>query len=120
MDSYPPTVNSTGITITKANSNFVFAAGFYSDNGEYSNLFISNYLDVYVKDALKRIPGVGDVQIFGERKYAMRVWLDPTRLAARVLTASDVVNALREQNVGRSRVNSDSLPRMGNRISRSL
>jgi HAE1 family hydrophobic/amphiphilic exporter-1 len=95
----PAEVNSTGITITKANSNFVFAAGFYSDKGEYSNLFISNYLDVYVKDALKRIPGVGDVQIFGERKYAMRIWLDPTRLAARVLTASDVVNALREQNV---------------------
>jgi HAE1 family hydrophobic/amphiphilic exporter-1 len=95
----PAEVNSTGITITKANSNFVFAAGFYSDNAEYSNLFISNYLDVYVKDALKRIPGVGDVQIFGERKYAMRIWLDPTRLATRVLTASDVVNALREQNV---------------------
>jgi hydrophobic/amphiphilic exporter-1 (mainly G- bacteria), HAE1 family len=95
----PAEVNTTGITITKANSNFVFAAGFYSDNGEYSNLFISNYLDVYVKDALKRIPGVGDVQIFGERKYAMRIWLDPARLAARVLTASDVVNALREQNV---------------------
>ena len=95
----PAEVNSTGITITKANSNFVFAAGFYSDNNEYSNLFISNYLDVYVKDALKRIPGIGDVEIFGERKYAMRIWLDPTRLAARVLTASDVVNALREQNV---------------------
>ena len=95
----PAEVNSTGITITKANSNFVFAAGFYSENGEYSNLFISNYLDVYVKDALKRIPGVGDVQIFGERKYAMRIWLDPLRLAARNLTASDVVNALVEQNV---------------------
>jgi HAE1 family hydrophobic/amphiphilic exporter-1 len=95
----PAEVNSTGITITKANSNFVFAAGFYSEQGEYSNLFISNYLDVYVKDALKRIPGVGDVQIFGERKYAMRIWLDPTRLAARTLTASDVVTALREQNV---------------------
>ena len=49
------------------------------------NEFISNYLDVYVKDALKRVPGVGDVKIFGERKYAMRVWLDPSRLAARGL-----------------------------------
>ncbi|MGI8770063.1 MAG: efflux RND transporter permease subunit [Acidobacteriaceae bacterium] len=95
----PAEVNQTGITITKANSNFVFAAGFYAENGEYSNLFISNYLDVYVKDALKRIPGVGDIQIFGERKYAMRIWLDPMRLASRTLTASDVVNALREQNV---------------------
>ncbi len=52
-----------------------------------------------MKDALKRVPGVGDVVIFGERKYAMRVWLDPVRLAARGLTATDVVNALTEQNV---------------------
>jgi HAE1 family hydrophobic/amphiphilic exporter-1 len=95
----PAEVNSTGITITKANSNFVFAAGFYAENSQYSELFLSNYLDVYVKDALKRIPGVGDVQIFGERKYAMRIWLDPTRLAARSLTATDVVAALREQNL---------------------
>ena len=53
----------------------------------------------YVRDAIKRVPGVGDVIIFGERKYAMRLWLDPARLAARGLTAGDVVNALREQNV---------------------
>ena len=52
-----------------------------------------------MKDALKRVPGVGDVMIFGERKYAMRVWLDPVRMAARGLTATDVVNALQEQNV---------------------
>lgn len=95
----PATVNATGITITKANSNFVFAAGFAARDGKYSQEFISNYLDVYVKDALKRVPGVGDVIIFGERKYAMRVWLDPARLAARGLTALDVTNALSEQNV---------------------
>jgi HAE1 family hydrophobic/amphiphilic exporter-1 len=95
----PAAVNSTGISITKANSNFVLGAGFYTLDGRYSSEFISNYLDVYVKDALKRVPGVGDVMIFGERKYAMRVWLDPTRLAARNLTATDVVNALTEQNV---------------------
>ena len=79
--------------------NFVFGAGFFTRDGRYSPEFISNYLDVYVKDALKRVPGVGDVMIFGERKYAMRVWLDPVRLAARSLTATDVVNALVEQNV---------------------
>jgi HAE1 family hydrophobic/amphiphilic exporter-1 len=95
----PQEVKNTGVTITKANSNFVFAAAFLSPSHRFSNLFISNYVDVYVKDALKRIPGVGDVIIFGERKYAMRVWLDPDRLAARSLTASDVVNALSEQNV---------------------
>lgn len=95
----PSAVNQAGITITKANSNFVFGAGFFTRDGRYSSEFLSNYLDVYVKDALKRVPGVGDVQIFGERKYAMRVWLDPTKLAARNLTATDVVNALSEQNV---------------------
>ena len=95
----PSAVNSTGISITKANSNFVFGAGFYTLDGRYSPEFISNYLDVYVKDALKRVPGVGDVMIFGERKYAMRMWLDPVRMAARGLTATDVVNALVEQNV---------------------
>jgi HAE1 family hydrophobic/amphiphilic exporter-1 len=95
----PAAVNATGISITKQSFNFVFGAGFYTLDGRYSPEFISNYLDVYVKDALKRVPGVGDVLIFGERKYAMRVWLDPVRLAARSLTATDVVNALVEQNV---------------------
>jgi HAE1 family hydrophobic/amphiphilic exporter-1 len=95
----PAAVNATGISITKANSNFVLGAGFFTRDGRYSPEFISNYLDVYVKDAIKRVPGVGDVMIFGERKYAMRVWLDPVRLAARGLTATDVVNALVEQNV---------------------
>ena len=77
----------------------MFGAGFYTLDGRYSNEFISNYLDVYVKDALKRVPGVGDVIIFGERKYAMRVWLDPLKLAVNGLTATDVINALLEQNV---------------------
>ncbi|GGG73628.1 efflux RND transporter permease subunit [Edaphobacter dinghuensis] len=95
----PAVVNNTGITITKANSNFVLAAGFVSPDHSLSPAFISNYLDVYVSDALKRVPGVGAVVIFGERKYAMRIWLDPSRLAARGLTALDVTNALAEQNV---------------------
>ncbi|MGA7709887.1 MAG: efflux RND transporter permease subunit, partial [Acidobacteriaceae bacterium] len=95
----PTTVNNFGVTITKANSNFVFAVGFYSDNGQYSNQFISNYVDVYVSDAIKRIPGVGSTIIFGERKYAMRLWLDPVKMAARGLTASDALAALQQQNV---------------------
>jgi HAE1 family hydrophobic/amphiphilic exporter-1 len=95
----PAEVNQTGITVSKANTNFVFGAGIYAEHGEYSNLFISNYLDVYVKDALKRVKGVGDVVAFGTGKYAMRIWLDPVKLAARQLTATDVVNALQEQNV---------------------
>ncbi|HEX4488681.1 MAG TPA: efflux RND transporter permease subunit [Terriglobales bacterium] len=95
----PQEIKNTGVTITKANPNFVFAAGFYSPDNSLSNQYISNYLDVYVKDALKRIPGVGEVVIFGERKYAMRIWVDPTKLAARQLTAADVISALQEQNV---------------------
>src|SRR6202000_2364143 len=95
----PAVVNNTGITITKANANFVLAAGFISPDHFLSQDFISNYIDVYVSDALKRVPGVGAVVIFGERKYAMRLWLDPSKLAARGLTALDVTNALTEQNV---------------------
>src|SRR5438105_8624649 len=95
----PNEIKTTGITITKTASGFVFAAGFYADKGQYDSLFISNYIDVYIRDALKRVKGVGDVLIFGERKYSMRLWLDPARLASRGLTASDVVSALREQNV---------------------
>ncbi|HET6933081.1 MAG TPA: multidrug efflux RND transporter permease subunit [Candidatus Acidoferrum sp.] len=95
----PNAVKNTGIIITKQTSGFVFGAGVYSENGQYDSLFLSNYLDVYVRDSLKRVKGVGDVQIFGERKYAMRLWLDPTRLGQRGLTATTVLNALNEQNV---------------------
>ena len=95
----PNQVKTTGVTITKASNNFVFGAAVYSPDGRYDPLFMSNYLDVYVRDNLKRIPGVAEVFIFGERRYSMRMWLDPERMASRALTASDVVNALQEQNV---------------------
>ncbi len=95
----PGAVKAVGITTQKMSQDFVFGAAVISDNDKYSTLFMSNYLDVYVRDALKRIPGVADVQIFGERKYSMRLWLDPVRMAGRGLTAPDVVNALTEQNV---------------------
>jgi len=95
----PNTVKNTGIIITKQVSGFVFAAGVYSESGQYDSLFLSNYLDVYVRDSVKRVKGVGEVIIFGERKYAMRLWLDPTRLGQRGLTATNVVAALNEQNV---------------------
>ena len=95
----PAAVKAVGITTAKTSQNFVFGAAVLADKNIYSTLFVSNYLDVYVKDSLKRIPGVADVIIFGERKYSMRLWLDPGRLAGRGLTAPDVVNALSEQNV---------------------
>ena len=95
----PAAVKTIGITTQKTSQNFVFGGAIISDNNKYSTLFMSNYIDVYVRDALKRIPGVADVIVFGERKYSMRLWLDPVRMAGRGLTAPDVVSALSEQNV---------------------
>jgi HAE1 family hydrophobic/amphiphilic exporter-1 len=95
----PAEVRTNGITVTKQSAGFMGGLGFYSEDNRYSTAFISNYLDVYVRDAIKRVPGVGNVIIFGERKYAMRLWLDPQKLAARGLSAGDVTTALREQNV---------------------
>jgi HAE1 family hydrophobic/amphiphilic exporter-1 len=95
----PADVRTNGISVTKNTTGFLGGLGFFSKDNRYDSLFISNYLDLYVRDAIKRVPGVGNVIIFGERKFAMRLWLDPNKLAGRSLTASDVVNALREQNV---------------------
>jgi HAE1 family hydrophobic/amphiphilic exporter-1 len=95
----PAEVRANGISVTKNTAGFLGAIGVFSPDSRYDSLFISNYVDLYIRDALKRVPGVGNVIIFGERKFAMRMWLDPDKLAGRGLTASDVVNALREQNV---------------------
>jgi HAE1 family hydrophobic/amphiphilic exporter-1 len=95
----PLEVRTNGITVTKGTAGFLGAIGFYSENNRYDSLFISNYVDRYVRDALKRVPGMANVIIFGERRFAMRLWLDPNRLAGRGLTAGDVTSALREQNV---------------------
>jgi HAE1 family hydrophobic/amphiphilic exporter-1 len=95
----PAAVKQIGITVAKTSQNFVFGGAIFSPDGSLSPLFMSNYLDVYVRDTLKRVPGVADVIIFGERKYSMRLWLDPVRMAGRGLTADDAVNALQEQNV---------------------
>ena len=95
----PNAVKNTGIIITKQIGGFVFGGGVYADQEQYDSLFLSNYLDIYVKDSVKRVKGVGDAVIFGERKYAMRLWLDPAKMAEHGLTATNIVNALQEQNV---------------------
>jgi HAE1 family hydrophobic/amphiphilic exporter-1 len=95
----PTEVNAVGISVVKVSQNFVLAAGAYSENDEYDILFVSNYVDRFIRDELRRVPGVGDIMVFGERRYAMRLWLDPDRLASRRITADEVVAALREQNV---------------------
>jgi len=95
----PQEVKNIGVTVQKKSTGIVFAMGLYTDKGEYDNTFLSNYADLYLVDSLKRLPGVGDIQIIGERKYSMRIWLDPNRLAGRGITSGDVVNALNEQNL---------------------
>ena len=95
----PAEVRTNGITVTKVSAGFMGGLGFFSKDNRYSSQFISNYIDLYLRDAIKRVRGVGDVIVFGERKFAMRLWLDPNKLASRRLTGGDVVSALREQNV---------------------
>ena len=95
----PNEVKQVGVSVTKVSTNFVLAAAAYAEHGEYDPLFVSNYLDRFVVDELKRVPGVGNVIVFGVGRYAMRIWLDPDRLAARNITADEVVAALQEQNV---------------------
>jgi HAE1 family hydrophobic/amphiphilic exporter-1 len=94
----PNEVKQVGISVTKVSTNFVLAAAAYAEHDEYDPMFISNYVDRFVVDEIKRVPGVGNVVVFGIGRYAMRLWLDPDRLAARNVTADEVVQALREQN----------------------
>ncbi|MEA5602121.1 efflux RND transporter permease subunit [Nostoc sp. UHCC 0252] len=108
----PDSVQRTGVRVSKESSNILLAIGLFAENKEYDNIFLSNYADLYIADALKRVKGVSNVQIFGERRYAMRLWLDPSRLASRGLTTKDVANALSEQNlqVGAGRIGQEPAP----------
>jgi HAE1 family hydrophobic/amphiphilic exporter-1 len=95
----PVDVRNLGVTITKNSGAFIGAYALFTQDERYDEKFISNYADVYMKDRLKRVSGVADVIIFGERRFSMRLWLDPDRLAARNMSPVDVLTALREQNV---------------------
>jgi len=95
----PSAVTLSGVTVTKNAGTFVMAYGFSSTNSRYDTLFLSNYVDLNIVDSLKRIPGVSNVLVFGQRKYAMRLWIDPKRLADHGLSNDDVVSALNQQNV---------------------
>ncbi len=108
----PDSVQRTGVRVSKESSNILLAIGLFAENNEYDNIFLSNYADLYLGDALKRVKGVSNAQIFGERRYAMRLWLDPSRLANRGLTTQDVANALSEQNlqVGAGRIGQEPAP----------
>ena len=97
--SLPAIVNQGGVTIKKQNPNFVLIVDLTSPDRSVDPVALSNYAYLQVVDPVKRLPGVGDVQIFGERRYSMRVWLDPDRMANLGITAVDVQNAVAEQNV---------------------
>ena len=98
MPNLPDVVRATGITTRKRSPELLLTVSLNSPEGRYDQLYLSNYAVTRLKDELSRLKGVSDVTIFGQRDYATRVWVDPDRLAARSLTALDVVNALRAQN----------------------
>ncbi len=95
----PKEVTDQGLDIRKRSLNMMVVITFYSPKGTRSDLFLSNYVDRYVKEDLLRLEGVSDAYIFGERRYSMRVWLNPDRLTAMGLTPGDVIAAIRQQNI---------------------
>ncbi|AHK47037.1 RND multidrug efflux transporter MexF (plasmid) [Ensifer adhaerens OV14] len=97
--SLPALVNQTGVTIAKQIPNFTVLVSLDSPDNSVDFASVSNYAYLQILDPLKRLPGVGDVQLFGERRYSMRVWLDPDRLANLGITAVDVQNVIAEQNI---------------------
>jgi multidrug efflux pump len=99
LPQLPPVVQQEGVIVKKAAPDITLAIALYSPDGSHDALFLSNYVTLHLKDEISRLPGVGDTNIFGVRDYSMRLWLDPDKLAARSITAGDVVNAVEEQNV---------------------
>ncbi|XYJ11106.1 efflux RND transporter permease subunit [Telluria sp. B2] len=95
----PEEVRQIGVTTVKSSPNLTMVVHLKSPSGRYDDLYLRNYATLNIKDRLARIHGMGEVQLFGSGDYAMRVWLDPQKVAARNLTAGDVVDAIREQNV---------------------
>src|SRR5258708_2034794 len=99
LPKLPEEVRRLGVTTTKQSPDLTMVVHLFSPNGQYDEVYIRNYATLQVKDVLARIPGAGDVQVFGSGDYAMRVWLNPDKIAAKNLTASDIVSSIREQNV---------------------
>ncbi len=98
LSELPPDVTQVGLTITKQSTNLVLIANLTSPNGTFDKLYLQNYADIHINDPLARIPGVATITNYGLNKYAMRIWLNPERLANMKMTAMDVESALRAQN----------------------
>ena len=99
LPKLPEEVRRLGVTTTKSSPDLTMVVHLFSPDGPYDEVYLRNYAVLHVKDELARIQGVGQIQVFGSGDYSMRVWLDPNKVAARNLTASDIVNAIREQNI---------------------
>ncbi|MBA6372715.1 efflux RND transporter permease subunit [Colwellia sp. BRX8-4] len=98
LSRLPEEVQRLGVVAEKSSPDLAMVVHLYSPQESHDIAYLSNYADLYVKDKISRLPGVGDIKLFGGGQYSMRVWLNPDALAARELTATDVINALREQN----------------------
>lgn len=94
----PLEVTRQGISVNKRSNNILGVIALSSEDGQLDDLFLSNYATIHLLDALKRVPGVGDISVFGGKDYSMRIWLNPNQLAAKGLTVSDVAKSIREQN----------------------
>ena len=94
----PDVIKQTGVTTRKKSPDILMAVAINSPDNRYDQLYLSNYAVLQVKDELARMPGVSEVRLLGQRDYSMRIWVDPDKLAARSMTAGDVVRAIREQN----------------------
>jgi hydrophobe/amphiphile efflux-1 (HAE1) family protein len=99
LPTLPSEVKQTGVSVKKKSPNILLVVNLVSPEGTYDQLYLSNYATIQIRDELAQIKGVGDVTYLGQLDYSMRAWIDPEKMAARNLAASDVVNALREQNV---------------------
>ena len=98
LPSLPPEVQKQGVTTKKKSTAILQIVTLSSPDNRYDSLFLRNYATINLKDAVARLPGVGDVNVFGAGDYSMRVWLDPEKLQARGLTPKDVIDAINQQN----------------------
>ncbi|MEM8758095.1 MAG: efflux RND transporter permease subunit, partial [Planctomycetota bacterium] len=95
----PAEVRAQGVSTSKQSPSLLMVIAPHAPDGQYDQLFLSNYARIFMVDRLARVPGVGSVRVFGARDYSMRVWLDPQQLAARDLTTTEIIEAVRAQNV---------------------
>ncbi|WP_295888895.1 efflux RND transporter permease subunit [uncultured Thiohalocapsa sp.] len=112
MAQLPEAVQRQGVSVDRKSTDILCVISLYSPNNAYDTVFINNYADIHLLDALRRIPGVGAMALFGDKTYAMRVWLDPERLAAYALTSADVAAAIEAENmqVAAGRIGAEPAP----------